>query len=159
MIFKDFWVLVPSAKVVSALKRLKVKVSWCASLPCITSPTLLHALGLFQIISSLLFLHLTCWENSLTHPMLRLLASEAQGRKIFWKSSKPYHVGIHLKALAEYSLMSTHMPGFQPFSGLLHHFVLVKLVIGSIRVDVLVDYSFCKTIVFSLLFFIAFNIL
>ena len=30
---------------------------------------------------------------------------------IFWKPSKPCHVGIHGIALVEYSLMSTHMPG------------------------------------------------
>ena len=31
----------------------------------------------------------------------------------FWKTSKPCHVGIHWIALAEYSQMSSHMPGFQ----------------------------------------------
>ena len=31
----------------------------------------------------------------LTLPMLRLLASKAQGCKDFWKPSKPWHVGIH----------------------------------------------------------------
>ena len=35
----------------------------------------------------------------------------------FWESSKPCHVGIHWIALSEYSQMSTHMPGFQSFSG------------------------------------------
>ena len=39
---------------------------------------------------------------ALTLPMLRLLSSEAQGRKDFWKPSKPSHVGIHWIALAEY---------------------------------------------------------
>ena len=36
-------------------------------------------------------------------------------RKYFCKPYKPCHVGIHWKALrlAEYSQMSTHMPGFQ----------------------------------------------
>ena len=29
------------------------------------------------------------------------------------KPSKPGHVGIHWKALTEYSQMSTHVPGFQ----------------------------------------------
>ena len=48
----------------------------------------------------------------LTLPMLRLLSSEAQGRKDFRKLSKPCHVGIHWIALAEYSQMSTHTPGF-----------------------------------------------
>ena len=49
----------------------------------------------------------------LTLPMCWLLSSKAQGCKDLWKSSKPYHVGIHRKPLAEYSQMSTHMPGFQ----------------------------------------------
>ena len=47
--------------------------------------------------------------------MLRLLSSKAQGRKDFWKPSKPSHVGIHPKALTEYSQMSTHMQSFQSF--------------------------------------------
>ena len=33
----------------------------------------------------------------------------------FSKSSKPCHVGIHWIALAEYSKMSTQVPGFQSF--------------------------------------------
>ena len=33
--------------------------------------------------------------------------------KIFGKSAKPCHVGIHWKALAKYSRMSTHLPRFQ----------------------------------------------
>ena len=31
------------------------------------------------------------------------------------KPSKPHHVGIHRIALAEYSQMSAHLPGFQSF--------------------------------------------
>ena len=54
-------------------------------------------------------------QYKLTLSMLRLLSSKAQGRKQFRKPSKPCHVGIHLKALAEYSQMSTHLPGFQSF--------------------------------------------
>ena len=45
--------------------------------------------------------------------MLRLLSSKAQECKILEKPLKPYRLGIHLKALAEYSQMSTHLPGFQ----------------------------------------------
>ena len=41
----------------------------------------------------------------LTLPMLRLLSSKAQGRKDFWKTSKPCLVGIHWKAFVEYSQM------------------------------------------------------
>ena len=48
--------------------------------------------------------------------VLRLLSSKAQGRKDFRKQSKPCRVGIHLIALAEYSQMSTHVPGFPSFS-------------------------------------------
>ena len=47
--------------------------------------------------------------------MLRLLSSKAQKCKDFWKPSKHCQVGIHLKALAEYSQMSTHLPGFRSF--------------------------------------------
>ena len=52
---------------------------------------------------------------ALTLPMLRLLLSKAQERKDFQKTSKPCHVGVHWKALAEYPQMSTHVTGFRPF--------------------------------------------
>ena len=45
--------------------------------------------------------------------MLRLLSSNAQEHKDFWKTSEPCHTGIHWIALSEYSQMSTHLPGFQ----------------------------------------------
>ena len=45
----------------------------------------------------------------------RLLSSKAQGCKDFCKTSKPCHAGIHSKALAEYSQINTHVPGFQSF--------------------------------------------
>ena len=51
----------------------------------------------------------------LTLPMLKLLSSKTKGRKDFGKPSKPFDVGIHCIALAEYSQMSTHVPGFQSF--------------------------------------------
>ena len=44
-------------------------------------------------------------------------ATFAQGHKYFWKPSLTCHVGIHWIALTEYSQMSTHVPGFQSFSG------------------------------------------
>ena len=70
----------------------------------------------------------------LTLPMLRLLPSKAQGCKEFLKPSKPWHVGIHRTALAEYSQMSTHVQGFKSFlKAFLHHFVLAKLATSSIR--------------------------
>ena len=37
---------------------------------------------------------------------------------IFGKPSDPCHVGIHWIALAEYSKISTHVPGIQSFSAL-----------------------------------------
>ena len=49
----------------------------------------------------------------LSLPMLRLLPSKALGRKDCFKPSKPCHVGIHWIALAEYSQMSNHVPGFE----------------------------------------------
>ena len=45
--------------------------------------------------------------------MLRLLSSKVQKRKDFGESSEPCRVGIHWKALTEYSQISTHIPGFQ----------------------------------------------
>ena len=52
--------------------------------------------------------------QKLTLPMLRLFSSKAQGRKVFSKPFKPQpcHDGFHSIALAEYSQMSTHVPGF-----------------------------------------------
>ena len=47
-----------------------------------------------------------------TLSMLRLLSSKVEERKYyFWKPSEPCDVGTHWTALAEYSLMSTHMSG------------------------------------------------
>ena len=54
--------------------------------------------------------------------------------KDFWKISKPCHVGIHCIALAEYSHMSTHMPGFRSFFNFLHSFLLAELATSSIWV-------------------------
>ena len=48
------------------------------------------------------FLTLLLLVVNLTLPMLRLLSSEAQGRKDFLRPSKPIHVGIHWIALTEY---------------------------------------------------------
>ena len=47
--------------------------------------------------------------------MMRQLSFKAHGRKYIWKPSKPCHVGIYWVALAEYSKMSTHVPGFRSF--------------------------------------------
>ena len=43
--------------------------------------------------------------------------TEHEGAKIFENhlTSDYCHVGIHWKALAEYSQMSTHVPGFESF--------------------------------------------
>ena len=61
------------------------------------------------------------YENLTQLAMVWILSSRAQGCKDFLKTSKPCHAGIHWLALAEYSLMSTHMPGFHSFSRFLHH--------------------------------------
>ena len=42
---------------------------------------------------------------------------------------------VFIGALAEHSQMSTHMPGFQSISGVLHPFVLAELASSSIRVN------------------------
>ena len=62
--------------------------------------------------------------QALTLSMLRILLSKGQECKYFWKSSKPYHIGIHWIALAEYSQMSTHLPGFQSFFRFFASFLL-----------------------------------
>ena len=77
--------------------------------------------------------------NTLTLPMLRLLSSKAQRRKYFWKPSEPCLVGTHWNALAECSHMSTHLPGFQSFSGFSHHFVLSKFAASSIQVKLTIN--------------------
>ena len=60
----------------------------------------------------------------------------------FWKPSKPCHVGIRWIALAEFSWMSTYLPGFRSFFPFfLHHFVLAKLATGSIRVKLWPTFS------------------
>ena len=58
----------------------------------------------------------------LTLPMLRLLSSQAQGHKDFWKPYQPCHFGMQWIALAEYSQMSPQVPGFQPFSSFFQSF-------------------------------------
>ena len=79
-------------------------------------------------------LFVSVWVFSLTLPMLRLFLSKAQRCKYFWKPSKPCHVGTRWKALAEYSQISTHLPGFQSFFSFLHHFVSTKIATSSVRV-------------------------
>ena len=70
-------------------------------------------------------------------------ATFVQGRKDFWKPFKPCHVGIHWIALAEYSQMSTHLPGFQLFFVFfVHGFVLAKLA----TIDIRVKYHLCLTL-------------
>ena len=55
------------------------------------------------ILQVILFgaLLLYCPVSALTLPLLRLLSPKAQGRKVLRKPSKPCHVAIHWKALAE----------------------------------------------------------
>ena len=56
------------------------------------------------------------WHDlDLTLSMLGLLSSMGEKCKTFCKPSKPCHVGIHWKDLAQYSRMSTHMPWFKSF--------------------------------------------
>ena len=47
--------------------------------------------------------------------MLRLFCPKHKDANIFFKPSKPCHVGIYWIALAEYSQMGTHVPGIQAF--------------------------------------------
>ena len=66
-------------------------------------------------------------HQTLIHPILRLLLSKEQGCKDFYKPSKSCHVGIQWKDLAEYSQMSTHVPGFLSLYRFLQHFVLILI--------------------------------
>ena len=68
----------------------------------------------------------------LTLAMRKLLSAKAKGCKDLQKPSKSCHIGIHWIALAEYSQMSTHLPGLSDFSGFLYYFVLAKLATASI---------------------------
>ena len=73
-----------------------------------------------------------------------LLSSKRQGRKYFWKLSKPCNVGTHWIALDEYSQVSTQLPGFQSFFRFLHHFVLAKLATCSVRYSLRVTLQWNK---------------
>ena len=53
------------------------------------------------------------WAFTLS--MLRLFSWKSARRKDYGKQTKPCHVGIHWRALVEYSQMSTHVPGFRSF--------------------------------------------
>ena len=54
----------------------------------------------------------------------------------FLKTIKTLSCWYSLVALAEYSQMTTHVPGFESFFSccFLHHFVLAKLATSSVRV-------------------------
>ena len=67
--------------------------------------------------------------------MLRLLSSKEQGCKDFWKSSKPFHVGIHWIFIPRVLFRWVPMcQGFNYFQGCLHQFLLAKLATSSTRV-------------------------
>ena len=51
-------------------------------------------------------------SHGFNHSNSEAISSYAQGRKYFWKPSKPFRFGIQRKVLTEYSQMSTHLPGF-----------------------------------------------
>ena len=56
-------------------------------------------------------------------------ATFVQGTRMqrFWKPSKHCHVGIHLKALAESSQMSTHISGFRLYFKFLASFCIGQI--------------------------------
>ena len=66
---------------------------------------------------------------------ISLNPSNAEATFIQSTRTQILHLGIHWIALAEYSQMSTHMPGFRSFSGFLSNFVLARLATSSIRVN------------------------
>ena len=59
---------------------------------------------------------------------------KAQERKDFLKPSKPCHIDIHCKVLAEYPQISTHVPGFHSFFRIFAFFVLAKVATSSVMV-------------------------
>ena len=112
---------------------IKGNIDWihCSTFYLLTLFAFLH----FLLFSQIILISLKAGPSNIfsTIQILRLLSSEAQGCKDF--SSKPCHTGIHWIALAEYSQMSTHMPGFQSFFRVFRiHFILAKLAISSKRV-------------------------
>ena len=76
-----------------------------------------------------------CRRISDLNPSTAGAPTKTEGRKYFGKPSNPCHVGIHWIALAEYSQMSIHVPGFQSFLRILHYFVLAKLATSGKRVN------------------------
>ena len=80
-----------------------------------------------------------------SHSILQLLLNPSNPKATFvqitriqrfLKTFQPCHVGIHWKALAECSQMSTYVPGFQvTFQVFSHQFLLTKLATSSIRVN------------------------
>ena len=103
-----------------------------------------------NITWSLVGCHIDGWKIKKALPWLLTLNSGIQALKPynaestfvhstrtqrFSKPSKPYIVGIHWKALAEYFLMSTHLLRFQSFFfRFLQLFLFSKLATSSIRV-------------------------
>ena len=81
----------------------------------------------------------------LTLLMLRLRSSNAKECKTFWKTFKPCHVGIHWKALAEYSQMSTHVPGFQSFFMFLHQPTIPLQIFCESMIDLKVIFKGIKS--------------
>ena len=86
----------------------------------------------------------TAQPNTINLTLPMLLSPKAQGCKDFQKPSKSGQVGIHWKALAEYSQMSTHLPGFQSFFTFLQNFALAKLATSSKRVNIIFKHKDAK---------------
>ena len=64
---------------------------------------------------------------TLTLSTLRLFSSKAQECKILEITLKPCRLGIHLKALAEYSQISTHLQGLSYFFGFFASFCISQI--------------------------------
>ena len=89
-----------------------------------------HSTSIYRRGVGITYIHTLCINPS--NAMATFVQSTIM--QIFLKPSKPCHVGIHWRALAEHSQMSTHLPRFQSFLGFLYHFVLAKFATNSIRV-------------------------
>ena len=105
VIFQVFCILFLLAKLATSRIRVKILLRVCC----------MNLWHFWQLENSSQFMNYFYSIFLLNLQMLRLLSSKAQGCKDFWKPSKPCFVGIHWIALAEYSQMSTNMPGIKSF--------------------------------------------
>ena len=113
---------IPIILAVSVIGLTSIGIPWCSMIILMIVLATLQGIANGMLETCKYTFHVFIWGiDVLILPMLRLIQSKQQRRKDIWKLSKPCHVGIHGKALAEYSQMSTHTPGFW------HHYLLSSI--------------------------------